>query len=78
MLKFNNISNVSNIQDYLPILNAVIITDLVFQIALYTGVFRSRYLAKWYADFHWNAFLADVMIIVIGFVLTRYFYYKVF
>jgi hypothetical protein len=48
MLK--NIADFSNTNDYLPLLNAVLITDLFVISLLNTKVIKSVVLRKWYAE----------------------------
>ena len=78
MLK--NISNFNNLSDYLPILNGAILADIVIIILLYyTKVFGDLpSLKKWYEKYRLSAVLADVLILVIGLILARYVYYKIF
>ena len=70
---FKNISQFSNI-DYLPILNAVLIVDIIGIIMSFTGIIKSKYLQKWYMNYKNNAVIADVLVIVIGIIITRFFY----
>lgn len=76
MLK--NIVNFSNIDDYLPLLNAVLITDLFVILLLNTKVIKSQVLRKWYSQYNLSAVIADVLIILIGLIITRAIYYYVF
>lgn len=71
---FNDISNFYNVNNYLPILNGCIIADLVIIILLFNNFFKSKYLKKWYAKYNLSASIADILILVIGIILTRYFY----
>lgn len=72
---FNDISKFSNVSDYLPIFNATLITDLlVIFIFFYLFPGRSKTLELWYQRFRLSAVIADVFIIVIGFILARYIY----
>ena len=71
---FNDISNFSNVNDYLPILNAVLIVDIVGIIMSFIGIIKSIYLRKWYINYKNNAVIADVLVIVIGIIITRFFY----
>jgi hypothetical protein len=71
---FKDISNFNNVNDYLPILNGCINSDLILILLLYHGLFKSNNLKKWYKNFHLNAVLADVLILVIGIILARFFY----
>jgi hypothetical protein len=75
---FNDISNFYNINNYLPILNGCIIADLIIIILLFNGIFKSKYLKKWYSKFNLSACIADILILVIGIVLARYFYKYIF
>jgi hypothetical protein len=71
---FKDISNFSNISDYLPILNAVLLVDIVGITMSFTGIIKSLYLRKWYIDYKNNAVIADVLVIVFGIIITRFFY----
>jgi hypothetical protein len=71
---FTNISNFYNTKDYLPILNAVLITDILVIFLLSFGKINSKVLKKWYARFNLGAVIADVLIIVIGILITRFLY----
>jgi hypothetical protein len=73
-----NISNFSNISDYLPILNAVLIVDVVGIIMSFTGIIKSMYLRNWYIKYKNNAVIADVLVIVFGIIITRFFYNLLF
>jgi hypothetical protein len=74
----NNISNFSNTQDYLPILNGVILTDLLVIAFLLSGAIGSYVLKMWYREYHLGAVIADVLIIVIGILLARFLYPMIF
>jgi hypothetical protein len=76
MLK--NISSFSNINDYLPIFNSVLITDLFVIFLLNIGLIKSRVLREWYNKYNISAILCDILIIFIGIILARYLYYSVF
>jgi hypothetical protein len=71
---FKDISNFSNISDYLPILNAVLLVDIVGIIMSFMGIIKSVYLRNWYIKYKNNAVIADVLVIVIGIIITRFFY----
>jgi len=75
---FSNISQFSNLDDYLPILNAVILTDLIFMILLIFGWIKSVELGKWYEKYNLGAVVADVLIIFIGIILVRFLYPFIF
>jgi hypothetical protein len=76
MLK--NIADFNNINDYLPLFNAVLITDLFVIFLLNTMVIKSQVLRQWYAQYNLSAVIADVLIILIGLIITRAIYYYVF
>jgi len=73
-----DISNFNNVSDYLPILNSVIITDIFVIILLIKGLIKSTVLENWYRNLTLSAVIADVLIIVIGIILARFFYPYVF
>ena len=73
-----NIANFNNINDYLPLFNAVLITDLFVIFLLNTRVIKSQVLKKWYLQYNLSAVIADVLIILIGLIITRAIYYYIF
>jgi hypothetical protein len=75
---FENISNFNNVNDYLPILNAVLITDMVVILLLIFGFIKSKVLVEWYKKYNLSAVIADILIIFIGIIITRYIYPKLF
>lgn len=76
MLK--SIHSFRNFSDYLPILNGVLITDLLVIILTLMGVIQSKILLKWYREYNISAVIADVLIIVIGIIIARYLYPYIF
>ena len=76
MLK--NIANFNNINDYLPLLNGVLITDLFVIFLSNIKVIDSNVLRKWYSQYNLSAIMADVLIIFIVLIITRALYYYVF
>jgi hypothetical protein len=74
----SNISNFSNVSDYLPILNSVIITDIFVITLLIKGLIKSKVLENWYRNLTLSAVIADVLIIVIGIILARFLYPFIF
>jgi hypothetical protein len=76
MLK--NIGNFNNINDYLPLLNAVLITDLFVILLMNLKVIKSVVLRKWYKQYNLSAVIADVLIILIVLIITRAIYYYIF
>ena len=75
---FKDISNFNNISDYLPILNGCSIADLIIIFLVFNGFFKSQYLKKWYNKFQLSAVIADVLILIIGIIIARYFYKYLF
>ena len=75
---FKNIADFNNISDYLPLFNAVLITDLFVILLLNMRVIKSQVLKQWYSQYNLSAVIADVLIILIGLIITRALYYYVF
>jgi len=75
---FKNIANFDNINDYLPLFNAVLITDLFVILLLNIRVIKSQVLRQWYSQYNLSAVIADVLIILIGLIITRAIYYYIF
>ena len=73
-----NITDFNNINDYLPLFNAVLITDLFVIFLLNSKVFESQVLRQWYSQYNLSAVIADVLIILIVLIITRAIYYYVF
>lgn len=73
-----NIADFNNINDYLPLLTSVLITDLFVISLLNTQVIKSRVLRQWYSQYNLSAVIADVLIILIVLIITRAIYYYVF
>lgn len=75
---FSDISKFENTQDYLPLLNGVLFTDLFVILLSNTRVIDSRVLRKWYESYNLSAVVADVLIIFIGLIIVRALYYYIF
>lgn len=76
---FANISNFSQVKDYLPILNGSILADILIIGALfYTNLFKSQQLERWYVKYGLSAVIADVLILVIGIIIARALYSLIF
>jgi hypothetical protein len=73
-----DISKFDKISDYLPILNAALIVDLVGIFGTFKGYIDSSTLKIWYKKYHIMALIADVLSIVIGIILARFFYHYIF
>jgi len=75
---FKNIANFNNTNDYLPLFNAILITDLFVILLLNISVIISQVLKKWYSQYNLSAVIADVLIILIGLIIARAIYYDIF
>ena len=75
---FSDISKFENTQDYLPLLNGVLFTDLFVILLSNTKVIDSQVLRKWYERYNISAVIADVLIIFIGLIIVRAIYYYIF
>ena len=75
---FKDISNFKDTSDYLAILNGSLIADVIIILMVFFGFFKSKFLKNWYLKFNFFAVVADVLILVIGAIITRYFYPKLF
>lgn len=75
---FKNIARFGNTGDYLPLLNGVVFTDLVVIALLNSKVINSGVLRQWYTQYNLSAVIADVLIILIGLIIVRAVYYRVF
>ena len=75
---FKNIADFNNINDYLPLFNAVLITDLFVILLLNIKIIKSQVLRQWYLQYNLSAVIADVLIILIGLIITRAIYYYIF
>jgi hypothetical protein len=62
----------------LPLLNAVLITDLFVILLLNTKIIVSKVLREWYSQYNLSAVMSDVLIILIGLIITRAIYYYIF
>lgn len=69
-----NISNFSNTNDYLPILNGALITDLIVILLSIFGFIQSESLKEWYRKYGLAAVLADVLVLVIVVIISRSLY----
>jgi hypothetical protein len=63
---------------WLPLINGAVFTDLLFTNMLLSGVFESATLREWYRQFTAIAVMQDVFILIIGVILTYFFYPMVF
>jgi len=75
---FKNIANFNNTGDYLPLFNAVLITDLFVISLLNSKLIKSNVLREWYSQYNLSAVIADILIIFIGLIIVRSIYYSIF
>ena len=60
--------------NYLALLNAALITDLFVLILLLNGFMKAKSLKMWYIKFGLGAFMADVLSLMIGFLIAHFIY----
>jgi len=71
---FENIAHFKNTDDYLPILIAALLVDMVVLVRVALGSIQYKSLTYWYKKFGLLAVVADVLGIVIGLILARFLY----
>lgn len=76
MLK--DIANFNNLNDYLPLLNAILLLDIVAILLATNRIFDYAFLREWYQKFLLSAVIADVALIILVFIIARAVYYNVF
>ena len=74
---FKDISLFNNINDYLPIITAILIVDFIGIVLSYSNML-GKYLRIWYQQFLLSALLADVFVIFIVVIIARAIYYYIF
>jgi hypothetical protein len=75
---FKDISRFNNIDDYLPILTAILIVDMIVMILSISNIIQSNYIKVWYQKFFLSAVLADVLVLFIVVIFARAIYYYIF
>jgi hypothetical protein len=75
---FQDIAKFSNMSDYLPLFIGVLLTDMFVILLLNTKMFKSVVLKDWYNSYNLSAVMADVLIIFLVLILTRFLYYRLF
>ena len=77
---FTDISKFNNISDYLPILNGSFLADILIIFATFylPKIIGSNQLANWYKKYGLSAVIADTLILVIGMIIARALYSKIF
>ena len=69
----SSFSNFYEISHFLPILNGSILADIIVLFILYyTPYFESKELKSWYEKYRLSAVIADVLILVIGILITKF------
>lgn len=58
----------------LSLLNAAVITDLIVVILALLGILNGNALTKWYQTFGLGSFMADVLSLMIGFIIAFFIY----
>lgn len=74
---FKDISHFNNINDYLPIITAILIVDFIGIVLSYSNML-GKYLRIWYQQFLLSALLADVLVIFLVVIIARAIYYYIF
>ncbi len=74
---FGDISNFNNSSDFLPILSGCLLAELIIIIMAFT-YFKGSKLRSWYNNIGLSAVIIDVLILIIGFIITRFLYNKIF
>ncbi len=74
---FKDISNFDNWYDFLPIFAGCLIAEVIIIIMAFT-YFKGSKLRAWYNNFGLSAIIIDVLILIIGFIITRFLYNKIF
>jgi len=60
--------------NFLSLLNAALATDLIVIALALTGYLNGKALTLWYKKFGLGAVIADVLILVLGFIISYYIY----
>lgn len=71
---FQDISHFSNTSDYLALVNGALIVECFVIFFSMHGIIQSKVLKSWYKQYGLAAVLADVCIVLIGLILTRFVY----
>jgi hypothetical protein len=75
---FQDIAKFSNMSDYLPLFIGVLLTDMFVILLSNMKMFKSHALKEWYNSYNLSAVMADVLIIFLVLILTRFLYYRLF
>jgi hypothetical protein len=75
---FKDISQFNDTTDYLPIITAILIVEIITIILSFTNITQSGFLKVWYKEYKLSAVLADVSLIFLGIVIARALYPFIF
>jgi len=75
---FKDISHFNDTTDYLPIITAILIVEIITIILSFTNITQSGFLKVWYKEYKLSAVLADVSLIFLGIVIARALYPFIF
>jgi RsiW-degrading membrane proteinase PrsW (M82 family) len=74
---FGDISNINDNTDLLYIITGVVIIDMIVILIARDTTFFGKQINIWYDKFGLSAVVLDVLIIVIGFIITRYIFHYI-
>ena len=77
MSLFKDISHFSKTSDYLPILNGTILVEIVVLLLTLSQTSETP-LVAWYKTYRLSAVLADVLVVILGIIITRFLYPFIF
>jgi hypothetical protein len=75
---FQDISDFSNLEHYLPILNGCINTDMFALFLLDFSIIHSKYLDIWYEKYNLNASIVNICVLFLVIIVTRFLYKYIF
>ena len=76
-MNFSNISNFNNVNDFIPIISSIFVVEAIIIFVIFKFL-KSSKAKEWYNKFGLTAVLCDTLILLIGFIITRFLYNKVF
>lgn len=71
---FSNITDYNNTNDYLPIINGLIIIDILVVYLIINGILYSNLLRRWYITYKFAACFIDITTFLISLIIARYIY----
>lgn len=74
---FKDISHFSKVSDYLSILNGALLVEIAV-LFIFLSRKKQTPLVNWYKTYRLSAVLADVLVVVLGIIITRFLYPVVF